>query len=338
MILVTGGAGYIGTHTCVKLLEEGYDIVVVDNLSNSSAKSLERVKQITGKSFPFYEMDVRDEAALDKVCETHKPTCVIHFAGLKAVAESVAVPTKYYENNLMSTTTLLKAMERHGIKQIIFSSSATVYNAANEMPLTEDSLTGGCTNPYGWTKYMCEQIITDTAKANDGWTAVLLRYFNPVGAHESGIIGEDPNGIPNNLMPYVSQVAVGKLAELSVTGNDFDTPDGTGVRDYIHIFDLAAGHVAAVKFCKTNTGTQAINLGSGRGSSVLEMVHAFQKVNDIPVPYKFAPRRPGDNATSYCSPAKAAKLLNGWKTEKTIEEMCADLWRWQKNNPNGYES
>ena len=337
MILVTGGAGYIGSHTCVELLNSGYEIVVVDNLSNSNAKAIERVSKITGKTFPFYEMDVRDASALDKVCETHKPTCVIHFAGLKAVAESVAVPVKYYENNLMSTTTLLKAMEKHGIKQIIFSSSATVYNSAvNTMPLTEESVTGGCTNPYGWTKYMCEQIITDTAKANSGWTAVLLRYFNPVGAHESGLIGEDPSGIPNNLMPYVSQVAVGKLAELSVNGDDYDTVDGTGVRDYIHVCDLAAGHVAAIKFCETTEGVHAINLGTGRGSSVLEMVNSFQKVNNIKVPYRIAPRRPGDTATSYANPDKAAKLLN-WRTAKTIDEMCADLWRWQKNNPKGYE-
>ena len=337
MILVTGGAGYIGSHTCVELLNSGYEIVVVDNLSNSNVKAIERVRKITGKEFPFYEIDLRDANALDTVCETHKPTCVIHFAGLKAVGESVAIPVKYYENNLLSTTTLLKAMENHGIKQIIFSSSATVYNnALNTMPLTEESVTGNCTNPYGWTKYMCEQIISDTVKANEGWSAALLRYFNPIGAHESGLIGEDPRGIPNNLLPYVAQVAVGKLEELSVTGNDYDTPDGTGVRDYLHVCDLAAGHVAAIKFCNSNTGAHAINLGTGKGSSVLEVVTTFERVNDIKIPYRIVDRRPGDVATNYADASKADRLLN-WRTIKTLEEMCKDLWHWQKNNPNGYD-
>lgn len=338
MILVTGGAGYIGSHTCVELLNAGHNIVVVDNLSNSNIKAVERVQSITGKDFPFYEIDVCDFNALDAVCQTHKPTCVIHFAGLKAVAESVSIPIRYYENNLTSTTTVLQVMEKHGIQQIIFSSSATVYSAHNTMPLTEAaSATGDCTNPYAWTKYMCEQIITDTVKAKEGWTAVLLRYFNPVGAHESGLIGEDPNGIPNNLMPYVSQVAVGKLAELSVNGNDYDTHDGTGVRDYIHVLDLATGHVAAVDFCKTAKGAHAINLSTGKGSSVLDMVETFQRVNHVKVPYRIAPRRPGDNATSYASPAKAAELLH-WKAEKTVDQMCEDLWRWQSANPNGFNS
>ena len=335
MILVTGGAGYVGSHTCVELLNAGYEIVVVDNLSNSHATSLERVSKITGKTFPFYEMDLRDAEALDKICEKYKPTCVIHFAGLKAVAESVAVPVKYYENNLLSTTTLLKAMEKHGIKQIVFSSSATVYTATDVMPLTEESATGGCTNPYGWTKYMCEQIITDTVKANQGWCATLLRYFNPIGAHESGLIGEDPQGVPNNLLPYVAQVAVGKLPELPLTGDDFNTPDGTGVRDYLHVCDLAAGHVAAVKFCQKSTGAYPINLGTGKGSSVLEIITTFQQVNNIKVPYRIMPRRPGDIAMCYANPQKAEELL-GWRTVKTLEEMCRDLWRWQTNNPTGY--
>ena len=335
MILVTGGAGYIGTHTCVELLNKGFDIVVVDNFVNSHPLALERVKQITGKDFPFYNLDVCNKEALDKVFATHKPDTVIHFAGLKAVGESVAKPLSYYENNILSTTTLLKCMQEHGARNIIFSSSATVYNANNTMPLTEESVTGGCTNPYGWTKYMCEQIITDAAKANGNMSAVLLRYFNPVGAHKSGRIGEDPQGIPNNLMPYVSQVAVGKLKELPVTGNDYDTVDGTGVRDYLHVVDLATGHVASVKYAMENSGTAVFNLGTGNGSSVLQMVTAFEKANNIKVPYRITARRPGDIATCYASCKKAETKLN-WKAEKTIEEMCRDLWNWQSNNPKGY--
>jgi len=333
MILVTGGAGYIGTHTCVELLKSGYEIVVVDNLCNSHKKAIDRVKKISGKDFPFYELDVCDETALDKIFATYKPNTVIHFAGLKAVAESVAKPLEYYENNIGSTITLLKCMKKHGTRSIIFSSSATVYNASNTMPLTENSATGGCTNPYGWTKYMCEQIITDAVKANENMSAVLLRYFNPVGAHESGLIGEDPQGVPNNLMPYVSQVAVGKLSELSITGNDYDTVDGTGVRDYIHVVDLAKGHVAAAKY--QAKGTSIFNLGTGKGTSVLQMVNAFQSVNNIKVPYRIVARRPGDIATCYADPSHAEKELN-WRTEKNIEEMCADLWRWQSNNPKGF--
>jgi len=333
MILVTGGAGYIGTHTCVELLKNGFDIVVVDNLSNSHKKALDRVKEISGKDFPFYQLDVCDETALDKVFATYKPDTVIHFAGKKAVGESVAKPLEYYANNLGSTITLLECMKKHGARSIIFSSSATVYNANNTMPLTENSTTGGCTNPYGWTKYMCEQIITDAVRANENMSAVLLRYFNPVGAHESGLIGEDPQGIPNNLMPYVSQVAVGKLSELSVNGDDYDTVDGTGVRDYIHIVDLAKGHVAAAKYAAK--GTAIFNLGTGKGTSVLQMVHAFQSVNNINVPYRITARRPGDIATCYADSSHAEKELN-WRTEKNIEEMCADLWRWQSNNPKGF--
>jgi len=334
MILVTGGAGYIGSHTCVELLKNGYEIVVVDNFANSHPEAIKRVKAISGKNFPFYQLDICDESALNEVCAKHKIDCVIHFAGLKAVGESVAVPLSYYENNLVSTIKLLKVMERHDIRHIIFSSSATVYSAENAMPLTEDSARG-CANPYGWTKYMCEQIISDAIAARENCSAVLLRYFNPIGAHESGLIGEDPQGIPNNLLPYVAQTAAGRRKELSVCGNDYNTVDGTGVRDYIHVTDLATGHVAAIKYCRTHTGAHAFNLGSGQGTSVLEMVHAFENVNDVKVSYRIADRRPGDLATSYADPKKADRLLN-WRTEKTLDEALADLWRWQKNNPMGY--
>ena len=327
MILVTGGAGYIGSHTCVELLKNGYEVIVADNFSNSNPGVIERVKKITGKDFLFYEMDVCDETALDRLCKAHPIDCVIHFAGLKAVGESVAKPVSYYSNNICSTLALLKAMEKHGIKQIIFSSSATVYSGENKMPLTEDSARG-CINPYGWTKFMCEQIISDTVTANEGWSAILLRYFNPIGAHESGIIGEDPSGIPNNLMPYIAQVATGKLKQLSVYGADYDTADGTGVRDYIHVCDLAAGHVAAIKH--KEKGTHVFNLGTGQGTSVLEMIHNFENVNGIKVPYKIADRRPGDLAVCYADPSKAEKVL-GWRAEKTLEEACADSWRWETN-------
>jgi len=317
-------------------LQSGYDIVVVDNFANSSVVAIERVKEITGKDFPFYEADVCDEAALDEICAKHPIDCIIHFAGHKAVGESVAVPLKYYANNLGSTVALLNVMAQRGIKHIIFSSSATVYNGANAMPLTEDATTGGCTNPYGWTKYMCEQIITDAMTAQAGGAAVLLRYFNPIGAHESGRIGEDPSGIPNNLFPYLTQTAAGRLEVLSVYGDDYDTSDGTGVRDYIHVTDLAAGHVAAVQYCANHAGTHVFNLGTGRGSSVLEMIKAFEQVNGVPVPYKIAPRRAGDLPTCYADPVKAQRVL-GWKAIKTLEDACADSWRWQTNNPNGYK-
>ncbi|MCL1788672.1 MAG: UDP-glucose 4-epimerase GalE, partial [Defluviitaleaceae bacterium] len=274
MILVTGGAGYIGSHTCIELLKNGYHIVVVDNFANSNPEAVKRVKEISGKDFPFYELDVCDAVALDEVCSKHRFNCVIHFAGLKAVGESVAIPLAYYENNVGSTITLLETMTKHDIPHIIFSSSATVYSEGNPMPLTEDAALG-CSNPYGWTKFMCEQIIRDTVFARESWSAVLLRYFNPIGAHESGRIGEDPSGIPNNLLPYISQTAVGKRKELSVYGSDYDTADGTGVRDYIHVTDLAAGHVAAIKFCLETEGTHAFNLGTGHGTSVLEMVNTF---------------------------------------------------------------
>ena len=335
-VLVTGGAGYIGSHTCVELLNEGFDVIVLDNLCNSNPKSLERVKALSGKDLTFYEGDVRDEALLKKIFAAHEIGCVIHFAGLKAVGESVAMPWEYYDNNLNSTLVLTKVMKEVGMKNIIFSSSATVYTADNEMPLKEDSRTGNCTNPYGWTKYMTEQILSGMAHADAQWSVVLLRYFNPIGAHRSGDIGEDPRGIPNNLMPYITQVAVGRREKLSVFGNDYDTPDGTGVRDYIHVVDLARGHVAAVKYACANNGCEVFNLGTGTGYSVLDMVNAFRSVNNVDVPYVITDRRPGDIATCYADPAKSAALL-GWKAEHTLEDMCRDSWNWQKKNPMGYE-
>ena len=335
-VLVTGGAGYIGSHTCVELLESGYGVVVVDNLCNSNAKSLERVQEIAGKRLKFYEGDVRDEALLTRIFGENDIGCVIHFAGLKAVGESVAQPWRYYDNNLNSTLVLTKVMEKAGVKKLIFSSSATVYTATNEMPLREESVTGNCTNPYGWTKYMTEQILSGICHADDSWSVCLLRYFNPIGAHASGRIGEDPRGIPNNLMPYITQVAVGRREKLSVFGNDYDTPDGTGVRDYIHVVDLAKGHVAAVKYTAENNGCEVFNLGTGTGYSVLDMVKAFVSANGVDVPYVIAPRRPGDIATCYADPAKSAQKL-GWKAEKDLEDMCRDSWRWQSTNPNGYE-
>lgn len=336
-VLVTGGAGYIGSHTCVELLEKGYGVVVIDNLVNSSEKSLERVEQITGKKVAFYQEDVRNRAALDRIFEKHDIGCAIHFAGLKAVGESVAMPLEYYDNNLFSTVTLCEAMRDHGVKDIVFSSSATVYSGDNDMPLREGSRTGMCTNPYGWTKYMSEQIMRDMAHADKDWAVVLLRYFNPIGAHPSGLIGEDPQGIPNNLMPYISQVAVGRLKELSVFGNDYDTHDGTGVRDYIHVVDLARGHVAAIEYMqKQHRGESVFNLGTGTGYSVLDMVKAFSRVTGRPVPYKIVDRRPGDLGTVYSSPDKSAQLL-GWKAQYTLDDMCRDAWNWQSKNPMGYK-
>ncbi len=335
-VLVPGGAGYIGSHTCVELLGAGYTPVVVDNLCNSSEKSLERVQEITGQAVPFYAGDLRDEALLERVFSERDIGCVIHFAGLKAVGESVHKPLEYYRNNLDSTLCLCAAMEKHGVRRIIFSSSATVYSGDNAMPLREDSRTGNCTNPYGWTKYMIEQILRDIARANPAWSVVLLRYFNPVGAHESGLIGEHPNGIPNNLMPYISQTAIGKREHLTIFGNDYPTPDGTGVRDYIHVVDLAQGHVAAIRYLLAHTGESVFNLGTGRGYSVLDMVRAFETVNHVKIPYVFAPRRPGDLAECYADPDKSARLL-GWRAERGLEEMCRDSWNWQRKNPNGYE-
>ncbi len=336
-VLVTGGAGYIGSHTCVELLERGYGVVVIDNLVNSSVKSLERVEQITGKKVEFYQEDVRNRAALDRILEKHDIGCAIHFAGLKAVGESVAMPLEYYDNNLFSTVTLCEAMRDHGVKDIVFSSSATVYSGDNDMPLREGSRTGMCSNPYGWTKYMSEQIMRDMAFADKDWAVALLRYFNPIGAHPSGLIGEDPKGIPNNLMPYISQVAVGRRKELSVFGNDYDTPDGTGVRDYIHVVDLARGHVAAIEYMQKNhRGESVFNLGTGTGYSVLDMVKAFSRVTGREIPYKIVDRRPGDLATVYSSPDKSAELL-GWKAQYSLDDMCRDAWNWQSKNPMGYE-
>ena len=334
-VLVTGGAGYIGSHTCLELLEDGYGVIVIDNLCNSNPESLKRVQALTGKSLTFYEGDVRDEALLRKIFASHDIGCVIHFAGLKAVGESVAMPWEYYDNNLNSTLVLTKVMKEVGMKNIIFSSSATVYTADNEMPLQETSRTGNCTNPYGWTKYMTEQILSGMAHADNAWSICLLRYFNPIGAHHSGMIGEDPRGIPNNLMPYITQVAIGRREKLSVFGNDYDTPDGTGVRDYIHVVDLAKGHVAAVKYVTAHTGCEVFNLGTGSGYSVLDMVHTFRDVNNVAVPYVITDRRPGDIGTCYADPAKSAKIL-GWKAEKTLADMCRDSWNWQSKNPMGY--
>ncbi len=328
-ILVTGGSGYIGSHTIVELQSAGYDVVVCDNLSNSSAKSLERVRVITGKPVVFYKADIRDREAMEKIFEEQKIDSVIHFAGLKAVGESVAKPWEYYENNIGGTLTLVDVMRRHGVKNIIFSSSATVYGDPAFIPITEECPKGQCTNPYGWTKSMLEQILTDIQRADPSWNVVLLRYFNPIGAHKSGLIGENPNGVPNNLMPYVTQVAVGKRPELGVFGNDYDTPDGTGVRDYIHVVDLAKGHAAAIDYANAHTGWIAINLGTGCGTSVLELVHAFEKVNGVPVPHRIAPRRSGDLAFCYANVDKAQRLL-GWRAEKTVADMCRDSWRWQQ--------
>jgi len=334
-VLVTGGAGYIGSHTCVELLNSGYEVVVIDNLCNSNPKSLDRVEALTGKKVCFYQGDVRDEALLQKIFQEHSVDCVIHFAGLKAVGESVEKPWLYYDNNLNSTLVLTKVMGQVGMKNIIFSSSATVYSADNEMPLRETSRTGNCTNPYGWTKYMTEQILSGMCTADKDWSVVLLRYFNPIGAHESGTIGEDPRGIPNNLMPYITQVAVGRRSQLSVYGNDYDTHDGTGVRDYIHVVDLAKGHVAAVRYATAHSGCEVFNLGTGTGYSVLDMVNTFRDVNQVALPYAIVDRRPGDIATCYADPAKSAELL-GWKAEKSLADMCRDSWNWQKNNPMGY--
>ena len=334
-VLVTGGMGYIGSHTCVELLEQGMDVVIIDNLVNSSAEAGNRIEQITGKPVTFYEFDVRDRKKLDEVFEKHDIECVIHFAGLKAVGESVKMPLEYYDNNLRSTITLCQSMKAHNVKKIIFSSSATVYSSDNEMPLYETSKIGNCTNPYGWTKFVCEQVLRDCVVADPEWSVVLLRYFNPIGAHESGLIGEDPKGIPNNLMPYISQTAIGRREYLNVFGNDYDTPDGTGIRDYIHVVDLAKGHVAAISYMEDHKGESVFNLGTGKGCSVLEVVHAFEKANNVKVPYRIAPRRAGDLAVCYCSPDKSAKVL-GWRALRNIEDMCRDTWNWQTKNPNGY--
>ncbi|MGI6336001.1 MAG: UDP-glucose 4-epimerase GalE [Eubacteriales bacterium] len=334
-ILVTGGAGYIGSHTCVELLAAGHTVAVVDNLINSSYEAVRRVEKITGANLPFYECDILDEKKLSEIFDAEKPDAVIHFAALKAVGESVARPLAYYTNNITGTLALLRVMDAHDIRTLVFSSSATVYGDPHTVPITEDFPTSA-TNPYGQTKLMIEQILADVHHADNRWKIARLRYFNPVGAHKSGLIGEDPAGIPNNLTPYITQVAMGKRACLSVFGDDYDTPDGTGVRDYIHVVDLAKGHIAAVnKLAQMDGGVLTVNLGTGKGCSVLELVKMFSEVSGREIPYKITARRPGDIATCYADPTLAEKLL-GWKAEKTLREMCEDSWRWQFNNPNGY--
>lgn len=334
-ILLTGGAGYIGSHTCIELINAGHTAVIADNLCNSKKESINRVEKITGAKIPFYEIDVRDKEALSKVFEENSIDAVIHFAGLKAVGESCEIPLQYYSNNIDSTLILLEVMKKYNCHNIVFSSSATVYGIPERVPLVETMPTS-CTNPYGWTKLMIEQILTDVAKADPELSVVLLRYFNPIGAHESGTIGENPNGIPNNLMPYITQVAIGKLPQLGVFGDDYKTHDGTGVRDYIHVVDLAKGHVKAIDYAAKNKGTEVVNLGTGTGYSVFDIVKAFEKVNNVEIPYAIKPRRSGDIAECYADPTKAFEKL-GWKAEKTLEDMCRDSWRWQKQNPKGYE-
>ena len=336
-ILVTGGAGFIGSHTLIELDKAGYEMVVVDNLLNSQKESLVRVASIIGKEIPFYEVDIRDREALSAVMDKYQFDACIHFAGLKAVGESVAKPLEYYENNMNGTFVLLDELRKHGCKNIIFSSSATVYGNPAIIPITEECPKGQCTNPYGQTKSMLEEVMMDIQRADQEWNIVLLRYFNPIGAHKSGLIGENPNGIPNNLMPYITQVAVGKRQELGVFGDDYDTPDGTGVRDYIHVVDLACAHVCALKAIENKCGLAVYNIGTGNGYSVLDVVNAFEKVNGVKVPYRIMPRRPGDIATCYCNPAKAKAEL-GWEAQYGIEEMCRDSWNWQSKNPNGYEA
>ena len=336
-ILVTGGAGYIGSHTCVELLEAGYEVVIVDNLYNASIKAVDRIREITGKDIKFYETDIRDYNALFNIFSEEKIDTVIHFAGLKAVGESVSKPLEYYENNISGTLNLCKAMRENGCKNIIFSSSATVYGNPEFVPITEQCPKGECTNPYGWTKHMLEQILTDLHTSDPEWNVILLRYFNPIGAHKSGLIGEDPKGIPNNLLPYVAQVAIGKLQCVGVFGNDYDTPDGTGVRDYIHVVDLALGHVKAIDKIKENPGVKIYNLGTGKGYSVLDVIKAFEKACGHTIPYEIKPRRAGDIATCY-SDATLAKQELGWQAQYGIEEMCADSWRWQSMNPDGYNT
>ncbi len=334
LILLTGGAGYIGSHTAIVLQQAGFDVIALDNLCNSSAESLRRVAQITGKTVPLIEADIRDEAALRRVFAEYPITAVVHFAGLKAVGESTQLPLKYYDYNVAGTVTLCRVMADAGVKQLVFSSSATVYGAAAEVPITESSARSA-TNPYGQSKLMIEYILQDLAAADAEWRITLLRYFNPVGAHPSGLIGEDPNGIPNNLMPFISQVAVGKRAQLSVFGSDYPTVDGTGVRDYIHVMDLARGHLQALKYLQQHKGIEAVNLGTGQGYSVLQMVEAFARENNVAVPYQLVDRRPGDVAVCYAEPAKAARLLD-WRAEHSLADMVRDAWRWQQQNPDGY--
>ena len=336
-ILLTGGAGFIATHTCVELMAAGHEAVIVDNYVNSQPEAVRRVEEIVGKPVKVYEADVCDKDAMNRIFDENEFDAVIHFAGLKAVGESVSIPLRYYRNNLDSTLTLCEVMAAHGCKRLVFSSSATVYGVPDEVPLREDMFCKGCTNPYGWTKYMIEKILMDLVKADPEWSVVLLRYFNPIGAHESGRIGEDPTGIPNNLMPYITKVAAGQLEKLTVMGSDYNTHDGTGVRDYIHVVDLAKGHVAACDYAKKNAGCEIINLGTGVGYSVLDIVKAFNKANDLDLPYVIGPRRPGDVDACFADPRKAKELL-GWEATKNLEDMCRDAWNWQRNNPKGYHS
>ena len=336
-ILVTGGAGYIGSHTCVELLNAGYEVVIVDNLYNASGQAVERIQEITGKTVDFYKTDISDREKLERIFSAHAIDAVIHFAGYKAVGESVQKPIEYYRNNIAGTLVLTDVMRAAGVKNIIFSSSATVYGDPAFVPITEDCPKGICTNPYGWTKWMLEQILTDIHTADPEWNVILLRYFNPIGAHKSGRIGEDPKGIPNNLLPYVAQVAIGKLEKLGVFGNDYDTPDGTGVRDYIHVVDLADGHVKALKKLLDKDGVSVYNLGTGNGYSVMQVVHAFEKACGHSIPYEIKPRRAGDIAVCYCDPSRAKREL-GWEAKYGIDEMCEDSWRWQSQNPDGYNS
>lgn len=334
-ILLTGGAGFIGSHTCVELIAAGHDPVIVDNFVNSCPESIRRIEQITGRTIPFYEADVRDAEKMDRIFTENAFDAVIHFAGLKAVGESVRMPLEYYRNNLDSTLTLCEVMRAHGVRKLVFSSSATVYGMQPVCPYREDMPSLGCTNPYGWTKFMIEKILSGVTTVDPSWSVVLLRYFNPIGAHASGLIGENPNGIPNNLMPYITKVAVGELEKLHVFGNDYNTHDGTGVRDYIHVVDLAKGHVSACDYAASHTGCETINLGTGTGYSVLDLVNTFSRVNGIDLPYQIDARRPGDIDCCYADPEKAARLL-GWKAEKNLEDMCRDAWYFQKNNPHGY--
>ncbi|MCR5704294.1 MAG: UDP-glucose 4-epimerase GalE [Eubacterium sp.] len=334
-ILVTGGAGFIGSHTCVELLNEGYEVVVIDNLSNSSEESLKRVEKITGKTVKFYNADIANQDVMRQILEENDIFAVIHFAGLKAVGESVQKPLEYYTNNIAGTLSMCQVMKEKGVKNIIFSSSATVYGDPEMIPITEECPKGQCTNPYGWTKSMLEQILTDLQTSDPEWNVILLRYFNPIGAHKSGIIGEDPNGIPNNLMPYITKVATGQLPKLNVFGNDYPTPDGTGVRDYIHVVDLSIGHVKALEKIKENPGVKVYNLGTGKGYSVLEVIENFIAASGVEIPYEITDRRPGDIAECYADPSLAKQEL-GWEAQYGIREMCADSWNWQKNNPNGY--
>lgn len=333
-VLVTGGAGFIGSHTVVELLNSDYEVIIVDDFSNSQPAVLERISELTKKDFKFYELNLLDQNNLRKIFEENQIDAVIHFAGYKAVGESVALPLKYYNNNITSTLSLLEVMQEFNVKNIVFSSSATVYGMNNEVPFTED-LPTSATNPYGKTKVFIEHILEDLAFSDEEWSVVLLRYFNPIGAHASGRIGENPNDIPNNLMPYITQVAVGKLDKLSVFGDDYETHDGTGVRDYIHVVDLARGHLSALDYSLENTGSEAINIGTGEGYSVLDVVHAFEKGNDVEIPYKIEERRPGDIAVGYADPTKAKELLK-WEATHSLEDMCRDSWKWQKNNPEGY--